>query len=191
MNTNFEFLQFEEYVLLNPEICKLYLKDLECKHIADDSPKNKIWLELAKKVGYEWAIFGSHRKMQEEMRLNFEINRIIEMSRSQTIRPIRIVKTSNNKYFVDNTHWSLAMLMSKGKNVKLTEVPFYVVDFTHENPKLVDVKNSVIDNEKNKLNAINSAYDIEKRIRLGWRPQKYTYLLENLYNELNLDKYLK
>lgn len=135
MNTNFEFLQFEEYVLLNPEICKLYLKDLECKHIADDSPKNKIWLELAKKVGYEWAIFGSHRKMQEEMRLNFEINRIIEMSRSQTVRPIRIVKTSNNKYFVDNTHWSLAMLMSKGKNVKLTEVPFYVVDFTHEKSK--------------------------------------------------------
>ena len=190
MNSNFQYLQFQDYLLLNPEISKLGLKNLECKHIANATPENAIWLDLANKVGYEWAIFGSHRKMQEEKRLSFEINRIIEMSKSQNIRPIRIVKTSNDKYFVDNTHWALAMLMSKGKNVKLIEVPFYIVDFTQNQTLLVDVKNSVIDNQEDKLNAINAAYSVEERIKQGWRPKNYTFPLENLYDELNLDKYL-
>ena len=122
--------------------------------------------------------------MKEEERVPFEYNKICEMSKSLNLRPIRIVITSNGKIFVDNTHWAIAYMKRFGQDIKLSDVPFYIVDFNFEKPYIVDVKGTVIKNEQDIKRAVNAAGDVEERIQKGWRPRQISYLLGDFAIEL-------
>lgn len=183
-NANFKIINFEEYVIQNKEMKNFLLISLECKHIPTFNNNNKIWLNLANKVGYKWAIFGSHRLMPEEQRLQYEIERVNKMYESAISRPIRIVKTSNSMYFIDNTHWALAYLKRYGLEVKLIKIPFYIIDFTQKIPLVVDVNNSVIKEEQEIKNAITAANEIETRVLKGWRNNNCSYTLKDFITEL-------
>lgn len=184
-DAKFKIINFEEYIEQNKEIKDFLLRDLECKHIPIPNNSNKIWISLANKVGYKWVLFGSHRLMPETQRLSYEIERVNKMYESDISRPIRIVRTSNSMYFIDNTHWALAYLKRYGVNVKLLKIPFYIIDFTQKNPTIVDVNNSVIKEEQEIKNAITTANKIETRILKGWRDKNYSYTLNDFIMDLN------
>lgn len=166
------------------KILDMKVLDLQCKHIAYVTQTNKIFLQLAKKVDYQWVVFGSHRFMKEEERLPFEINRINQMAESENSYPVRIVICSNNKIFVDNTHWALAYAKRYGQDLKLKSIPVYIIDFRNEIPTVVDVNNTVIKNDDDILKAIDAASDVEKRIKNNWRPENVSYTLNELSTEL-------
>ncbi len=132
-----------------------------------DTKENNTFVKLAKQVDSKWVLFGPHRGLNEEDRIPFELNRISNMASSSNNRAIIIVKTNNKKYFSDNTHWTLTYIQRFGNNVKLKDIPFYIVDFTSKKPLIVDYKNSVIKNDEDIQNAINSAKNIERRIKQG------------------------
>ncbi len=175
---------YEEYISFNKDILNLILSELECKHILCKNFDNKIFVDLALKVDYKWVVFGSHRNLKEEDRIPFEINRIKDMSKSTISRAVRIVKTSNGKYFADNTHWVLAYLKRFGENTKLKDIPFYLVDFSHKVPLIVDVNNSVIKKDEDMRNAVNAAGDVEERIEKGWRPNNVVYVIKQFECEI-------
>lgn len=183
---DYDLKNYEEYRKNNYDILELKLGDLECKHILFKSNENKLFVELAEIVDYKWVVFGSHRGLDEKDRMQFEINRINNMSKSTFSRAVRIVKTSNGKYFVDNTHWALAYLKRLGNNVKLKDIPFYLVDFCHETPQIVDVNETVIKNDEDIKNAVNAAGDVEERIENGWRPNNIVYTLEQFDREVKI-----
>ena len=179
------FKNYDEYIISNKDISNLKLSELECKHILLKTEDTKIFVDLAEKVDYKWVVFGSHRGLDEKDRVQFEINRINEMIKSTTSRAVRIVRTSNDKYFADNTHWILAYLKRIGDNAKLSDIPFYLVDFCHEKPIIVDVKNSVIKNHEDMKNAVNAAGDVEERIEYGWRPNGISYTIKQFEEEIS------
>lgn len=175
---------YEEYIKTNKDVLELNISELECKHILYKNTDTKLFVNLAEKVDYKWVVFGSHRELKKEKRVQFEINRINEMAKSTTSRAVRIVKTSNGKYFVDNTHWVLAYLKRYGENTKLKDIPFYLVDFYHTVPIIVDVNSSVIKNDEDMKNAVNAAGDVEERIEQGWRPNEIKYTIKQFEEEI-------
>lgn len=188
MSEKYSLIDYNEYIKHNKKIEKLKIKDLECKHIPQVCGKYQVWIDLANKVDYKWVVFGSHRNTPERDRLSYEIERIYDICKSNLQRPIRIVKTSNGLYFSDNTHWSLAYMLRFGKDVKLTQIPFYIVDFSNPNGAvIVDFKNSVIKNEDDIKKAVCAAYDVEARIKKGWRNSHQSYILIDFYQDLKLN----
>ena len=182
--SDFVLVDFEDYCKVNFDVSRLRLADLECKHFLFTNEKTRVFAELAEKVNYKWALFGSHRGTAEKDRVDFEIQRIREMALSSVDRPVRIVKTSDGKIFVDNTHWALAYIERLGLGVRLCDIPFYVVDFSHSAPIVVDVKDSVFKDRSHIKGAVEAASEIEKRLRKGWRPQSVTYKLKDMIKEI-------
>lgn len=176
--------KYEEYIKSNKDVLDLKLTELECKHILFKNTGTKLFVDLAEKVNYEWVVFGSHRDLAEKDRVQFEINRINDMSKSKNSRAVRIVKTSNGKYFADNTHWVLAYLKRFGENAKLKDIPFYLVDFCHNVPLIVDINNSVLKNDQDMKNAVNAAGDVEERIEKGWRSKSVVYTIKQFDSEI-------
>ncbi len=181
---DFVLLSYEEYEKFNQDVLDLKISELECKHILCENTDNQFFVELAKKVQYQWVVFGSHRGLKEEERIQFEINRINDMASSDFCRPVRIVKTDNGKLFADNTHWVLAYLKRFGDNIKLKDIPFYLVDFCHKIPLIVDFNNSVIKNYEDIKNAVNAAGEIEERIEKGWRDDNISYTIQEFCDEI-------
>lgn len=160
--------------------------DLETKHVAYDSTqKNKDIIKQGKDVGYDYVLFGTHRGKwkDDNERLSFEVERIKSMTYSTESRPIKVVIGSSGKIFIDNTHWALAYVLRYGKDVKLNQVPFYIVDFRQNIPQIIDIKNSVIKNDVDITRAVNSAGKIEQRVQKGWRKNN-TSSLAYLHDEL-------
>lgn len=180
---NYILKTYKEYIKSNKDIQEMKISELECKHILFKNEDNKIFADLADKVGYKWVLFGSHRGLKEG-RAEFEIARINDMAKSASSRAVRIVKTSNGKYFADNTHWILAYLKRFGGNLKLKDIPFYLVDFCQSIPIIVDVNNSVIKKHEDILNAVNAAGDVEERIEKGWRPDNIVYTIRQFEGEI-------
>lgn len=181
----YNLITYEEYIKSNKDISQIYLSRLQCKHILYENEKNTIFLDLAEKVGYKWTLFGSHRELPEEKRVEFELDRINSMAASDINRAVRIVRVSNGKIFVDNTHWALSFMKRLGVKAKLRDIPFYLVDFCHEVPLIVDVSNSVLRTNKDMKNAVNAAGDIEERIQNGWRPNNISYTIGQFQDEIN------
>ena len=175
--------KFKDY----EDILNALVAETECKHYTTLNEETKKYDESAKMVGYEWARFGSHR---EDSTLEDEKNRIFSMENSNVDRPVRFVITSDNKVWTDNTHWVIAYLLRKGKNTKIKDIPFYLVDFTHEIPRIIGYNGSVIDNEEDKARAIDASLDVEKRVRAGWR-KKLPYNILDFVKDLELYNYLK
>ena len=169
------------------DILNTLVRETECKHYTTLNEETKKYAESAAKVGYEWARFGSHR---EDTTLEDEKNRIFSMEISNVDRPVRFVITSDNKIWTDNTHWVIAYLLRKSKNAKIKDIPFYLVDFTSNKPRIIGYNGSVIDNEEDKERAIDASLDVEKRVQDGWR-KDLPYNILDFVKDLDLYDRLK
>jgi len=167
-------------------ITEMQLLDLESKHVAlADSKRKTELIKLGEQVGYNYVLWGTHRGkwINDDTRLRYELDRVESMVNYPSIRPIRIVICSNGKVFADNSHWALASAKKFGCDVKLKQIPFYIVDFTNPIPNIINNNGSVIQNEIDIMRTINAAGKIEQRVLNGWRIND-TYSMRDLHNEL-------
>lgn len=153
------------------------LKKLESKHIPYINTKTEMLHQNALQIGYVYDVFGSHRQYT-----NFldEIDRIKNMSLTPCLRAVRIVLTSDGKIWSDNTHWTVAYMLRYGPNALLREIPFYVVDFCHDIPIVIDYNYTLFDSITEIGNAVRAAKNIQDRVDAGWRSNKLSYTIEEL-----------
>ena len=156
------------------------LADVEVKHIARIDKSNHHLIDLAQKVGYEWALLGARK----EFSVDDARERVEGMSRSWIERPIKIVLTKDGRIWADNTHWSMSYVKKYGKDTLVGDVPFYIVDLRKRKPVIVSYNDSVKQNHDDIIATVKAAQEINKRLGLGWRPEGVYYKLSDLMHEI-------
>ncbi len=156
------------------------LKNCQCKYISKLSKSTQILYQLAKLVGFENIFLGYNKKPN----LNEELDKIKSISNLDNQKPIRIILAKDGRLWADNTFWSLAYLNKKGIDIKLKDVPFYLVDTTTKIPVILSYNGSVIENENDVKIAIGYSLRINEMLDEGWRTKEISYTIEDLYNEL-------
>ena len=158
-------------------LLSVQLKELESKHIPYISDETEMLHQNALQVGYTYDVFGSHRQYTN---LLDEVDRIKNMSLTPCLRAIRIVLTSDGKVWSDNTHWTIAYILRYGLNIQLKDIPFYVVDFCHDIPIVIDYHDTLFDSLTEIRKAVKAAKNIQGRVNVGWRNDNLSYTINEL-----------
>ena len=160
----------------------LKLISLESKHIAYIDNETTQLHENAISIGYKNHILGSHRSYTN---ISDELSRIYNMAQTSCLRAVRIVITQDGRLWSDNTHWTLSYLFRYGKDTKLQEIPFYVIDFRNENPTVINYASTLFDSITEIRSAIEAAYSIQVRLNMGWRNNRLRYTIGDLFSILS------
>ena len=126
-------------------ILNMKLTDLLCKHVFNSSRKALKLLISSVAVGYtycQWNVANNHIKDFE-----YDMQRILKMEQDGYNHPLRIVACkysfSDNLYFwCDNMHSAVKYIRQYGTDVKLRDLPFYVV-YSGVPTKIITYRNSV------------------------------------------------
>jgi len=176
----YEFFELVDTGRKYDSVLKTRLNDAEVKHIARVDKSNHHLLDLAQKVGYQWALLGARKEFSiEEAR-----ERVEGMSKSWIERPIKIVLTKDGRIWADNTHWTMSYVKKYGDYVKIGDVPFYIVDLRKKVPIIVSHNDSVKQSEEDITATITAAKEINKKLSLGWRPEGISYKVSDLIKEI-------
>ena len=157
------------------------LINTESKHVALKNDATSIFFELSEKVEYSNTILGIHRTSI----ITNEYFRIKNMSNSSCLRAVRFVITKDKRIWADNTHWTLAYIYIYGLGAKISDIPLCIIDFRSILPIIYDCEGVVFDSISDIKKSIAAAKSIQERLELGWRPNKISYTIGQLYNELN------
>lgn len=165
-------------------IRNLTLMSLEAKHIVSpDCNKSKDVLARAVSAGHKWCVIGSHR---EDACICQEILRIQGMCLDLAFnRPMRVVITSDQRVWCDNTHTAIAYACRIGRQCRVRDVPHYLVDFRYCTPLITSVDSSVHDSVKHIQAAISAAKRLDDRLVLGYRPKTLSWSILDLTDQLN------
>lgn len=106
------------------------------------------------------------------------------MSQTTCLRAVRVVITQDGKIWSDNTHWTISYLIRYGKNTKLQDIPFYVIDFREDIPIVVNYNYTLFDSITEIKKAVNSARNIQIRLNNGWRNNGLNYTIGELFSAL-------
>lgn len=79
-------------------------------------------------------------------------------------------------------HWHI---YKYGLGAKISDIPLYIIDFRSKLPIIYDCEGVVFDSISDIKKSIAAAKSIQERLELGWRPNKISYTIGQLYNELN------
>lgn len=158
-------------------LLSIQLKELESKHIPCVNDKTEMLHQNALQIGYTYDVFGAHRQYTN---LLDEMDRIKNMSSTSCLRAIRIVLTSDGKIWSDNTHWTIAYMLRYGLDIQLRDIPFYVVDFCHDIPVVIDYNYTLFDSITEVRNAVRAAKNIQDRVNAGWRNNNLSYTIKEL-----------
>lgn len=146
---------------INIPLLQMKLLDMRCKHVLRIGWKEQLVLQHSKECGYEWCLWGSHNGHAGD--IDYHKNHIYKMQKDNLNRPIRIVicsyPFSEKKYiWVDNFHSCIHYVRRYGFDVKLKDIPFYVVDISDYKDILYSYKESVINNPVDVARTIECAY---------------------------------
>ena len=141
------------------------LINTESKHVALKNDATSIFFELSEKVEYSNTILGIHRTSI----ITNEYFRIKNMSNSSCLRAVRFV----------------IYIYIYGLGAKISDIPLYIIDFRSKLPIIYDCEGVVFDSISDIKKSIAAAKSIQERLELGWRPNKISYTIGQLYNELN------
>lgn len=166
------------------KILSIPLKELEAKHIPYVNDETAMLHQNAVHIGYTYDVFGAHRPYT---RLQDEIARIKNMSSTPCLRAVRIVLTTDGRIWSDNTHWTIAYMLRYGWNTRLKEIPFYIVDFCYDIPRVIDYNHALFDSITEIRTAVKAAQNIQERLNAGWRIGKLSYKIGELATTI-LDK---
>ena len=167
--------------LVIKELLPLKLLELECKHIPYLDDQTTRLHQNSLNVGYDNDILGSHRIYTN---IFDDIDRIYNMSQTTCLRAVRIVITQDGKIWSDNTHWTISYLIRYGKNTKLQDIPFYVIDFREDIPIVINYNYTLFDSITEIKKAVNSAQNIQIRLNNGWRNNGLNYTIGELFSAL-------
>lgn len=181
-NVNFSYVAFDKnnwpWDIIS--YMDILLVDTESKHVALKNEATSVFFELSEQVEYNNTILGIHRTPI----IKNEYLRIKNMSNSSCLRAVRFVITKDNHIWSDNTHWTLAYIYKYGLEAKISDVPFYIVDFREKSPIIYDCEGVVFDSISDIKNAILAARSIQERLDLGWRPEAITYTIGQLFLDM-------
>lgn len=155
------------------------LKDIEAKYIGKLTQKNKVFVELGQKFEKPDVLMGSHK----DNSVFDEQEKILDLANGKNSVPVKIFLLKNDRMFAGNTKWALAYLKRYGDNVKLSQVPVFIVDLREEFPVVVDYNGSAY-SQKNILKTVGSAIKLNDRVENGWRPKENKYTVGMLKNHL-------
>lgn len=191
-------VKIQENYNFSSKLLDIKLTDMYCKHMMKNdsncqSKANRL-LRASCKIGYEICEWGLYSNCPSD--LSHHMGIITKMEKDNYNHPVRIVIC---KYdfcdkpiiWVDNLHSSVKYIREYGKDVKLKNIPFYVVDITNlDNPAIQGNRDNLRTSYADILGAISSAYKryewsnlkelIDVRYTIGDlltdNPELYTYL---------------
>lgn len=130
---------------ISKDLLNMNLTDMFCKHVIRRNPDGiqikagKLYIESCK-IGYKVCNWGLHVGHASD--IQYHINSIVQMERDGYNPAIRVVIC---KYdfcdtpivWIDNLHSAIKYIREYGKNVKLGDIPFYVVDISdYDHPSI-------------------------------------------------------
>lgn len=185
---------------ISEDLLNMNLTDMFCKHVIRRNPDgiqikaDKLYIESCK-LGYKVCNWGLHVGHASD--IQYHINLITQMEKDGYNHAIRIVVC---KYdfcdmpivWVDNLHSAIKYIRQYGKNVKLGDIPFYVVDISdYDHPSIHGYNGSLRGRYEDILGAVSCAYKRFKRsnskelIEIGYTVKDFLYDNPMLYTELN------
>ena len=160
------------------------LKDLETKYMAKITQKTKPLVELGQKFERPNVIFGAHK----DKSIFDEQDTVISLANGKNNVPVKIFIFPNKRIFVGNTKWALAYLKRFGDDVKVKQIPFFIVDLSREEPVVCDYKGSVY-SQSNIAKSVEEAKKLNDRLQNGWRPYENRHTLgmlkKTLFEQVN------
>lgn len=156
---------------ISEALLNMKLTDIFCKHVIRNSNNDvqtkagRLYIESCK-LGYEICNWGLHVGHPSD--IQYHINSIVQMEKDKCNHAIRIVVC---KYdfcdtpivWIDSLHSTIKYIREYGENVKLRDIPFYVVDISdYNNPYIHGYKGSLRERYEDILGAVSCAY---KRFR--------------------------
>ncbi len=185
---------------ISEDLLNMKLTDMFCKHVIRRNPDGiqikagKLYIESCK-LGYKVCNWGLHVGHASDIR--YHISSIVQMERDGYNPAIRIVVC---KYdfcdipivWVDNLHSAIKYIREYGKDIKLRDIPFYVVDISdYEHPSVYGHNGSLRENYEDVLGAVSCAYKRFRRsnskelIEIGYTLRDFLCNNPMLYTELN------
>ena len=150
-------------------LLNMKLTDMFCKHVIKTEEMSikaeNLYLESVK-LRYNICEWGSHSGHPSD--ILFHIDKITKMENDNYNHALRIVVckydfSNTHTVWIDNLHSTIKYIRKYGINVKLRDVPFYVVDISdYNNPTINGYNGSLRENYEDILGAISCAY---KRFR--------------------------
>lgn len=157
---------------ISEDLLNMKLTDMFCKHVIrrniDDkeTKAEKLYIESCK-IGYEWCNWGLHTGHASD--IQYHITSIVQMERDGYNHAVRIVIC---KYdfcdkpivWVDNLHSAIKYIREYGKDVKLIDIPFYIVDISdYEHPSVQGDNGSVREKYEDILGDVSCGYQRFRR----------------------------
>ena len=162
-------MQGKDYYLkdwVSDDILNMRLGDTLCKHVfhTTSDKASRLFTESLN-IGYEWCLWNTYSNHICDF--DYDMGRILKMEADGYLHVLRIVKcryefSSKAYYWCDNIHSAIMYLRYHGLDVKLKEIPFYVIDLTFDKPCVCSYCGSVRNSDRDIRGAIQSALDRHK-----------------------------
>lgn len=185
---------------ISEDLLNMKLTDMFCKHVIRRNSDGiqikagKLYIESCK-LGYKVCNWGLHVGHASD--IQYHINSIVQMERDGYNPAIRIVVCKydfcdTHIVWVDNLHSAIKYIREYGKDIKLRDIPFYVVDISdYEHPSVYGHNGSLRKNYEDILGAVSCAYKRFRRsnskelIEIGYTLRDFLCDNPMLYTELN------
>lgn len=149
-------------IFLNMKLVNMYCKHMILNESVNESKANQL-LVASNKIHYEFCEWGTYDNFPSDLLHHLGI--ITKMETDKYDHAIRVV-ICKYKFFdspivwTDNLHSTVKYIRKYGKDVRLKDIPFYVVDLSDlENPIIGSYdKNVIKPNISDVLGAVSSAY---------------------------------
>lgn len=204
VNVNKEFTRNDLNIKINDDIPEYLLNmkliDMFCKHIIRNSQDNiktkadKLYTESLK-LGYNFCEWGVHSGHPSD--ISFHTGIITKMEKDNYNHAVRIFICKydfcdTSIVWVDNLHSAIKYIREYGKDVRLRDIPFYVVDISdYQHPIIQGYNDSLRDNYEDILGAVSCAYKRFRRsnskelIEIGYTLKDFLCDNPMLYTEVN------
>lgn len=185
---------------ISEDLLNMKLTDMFCKHVIRCSTDGiqtkagKLYIESCK-VGYEICNWGLHVGKPGD--IQHHISLITQMEKDGYNHAVRIVVCKYDfceipVVWVDNLHSAIKYIREYGKDIKLGDIPFYVVDISdYEHPSILGYNGSLRESYEDILGAVSCAYKRFRRsnskelIEIGYTLGDFLCDNPMLYTELN------
>ena len=181
--------------LLNMKLIDMFCKHvIRCNYADVHSKADRLYIASCK-LGYDFCNWGLHVGHAGDIR--YHIDSIVKMEIDGYNPTVRIVVC---KYdfcdmpivWIDNLHSAIRCVREYGKDVKLRDISFYVVDISdYEHPSVHGYNSSLRKSYEDILGAVSCAYKRFRRsnakelIEIGYTLSDFLYDNSTLYTELN------
>lgn len=135
---------------VDPVLLDMRLIDMRCKHALLGNWRADEVIRLSAGIGYDWAKWGSHSGHD---RIEYHCDVVMKMELDGFEHPERIVVCDYAFHdgacaWIDNMHSAVMYVRRYGMDVRLGDIPFYIVDIRGGARVLRDNGTGIIDAAK-------------------------------------------